>query len=200
MKTRILIKIALILFITNTISQNKTPKIVGTIVDQTGMGLPFVTVSIPELNKGTISNENGEFELYVKPENSNKQIKFEMMGFKNSLITVNEFQKLENSTLVMKESAAEELDEVLIEQDHVVGKKAIESLNKNLIPKKHKIAGVYKRATIEDNKAAHLIEHLVFLEDKSSYKEYSKLKVIGARESLDYRSKKVQQKKHAIYY
>ena len=199
MKTHYLIKIALILIITKSFGQNGNTKIVGNIVDPTGIGLPFVTVSIPELNKGTISNENGEFELQVKPEDSNKQIKFEMMGFKNSLITIAEFLKLENKTLTMKESAAEELDEVLIEQDRVIGKKAIDFLKQNLIDKKHKMAGVYKRATIEDNKAVHLIEHLVYLEDKAGYKEYSKLRVVGARESLDYRKKKVQQKKHAVY-
>ena len=200
MKTHYLIKIALILIITNSFGQNGATKIVGNIIDPTGMGLPFVTVSIPELNKGTISNENGEFELQVKPEDFNKQIKFEMMGFKNSLITVDEFLKLENKTLTMKESAAEELEEVLIEQDHIVGKKAINSLKSNFIDNKHKIAGVYKRATIEDNKAVHLIEHLVYLEDKNNNLTYSKLKVIGSRESLDYRKNKFKQAKHAIYY
>ena len=181
-------------------SQNKSVRLVGSIQDTQGFGLPFVTISIPSLGKGTISNENGEFEFTLRESSLNQEIKFEMMGFKNSILTASEFLKLENHTLVMKEGGAEELEEVLIEQDAVIIEKALAKIKDNFIKKKHKLAGVYKRATIEDNKAAHMIEHLLYLEDRAGLTEYSKIKVVGSRESLDYRKNREQQSKHAILY
>ena len=57
---RILILCVLILFYHSLSAQNK---IVGKITDQDNLPLPGATIFISDLNKGTISDKNGNYEV-----------------------------------------------------------------------------------------------------------------------------------------
>jgi len=67
-----------------TKSQNK---ISGKIVDQDNLPLIGATIFIPDLNKGSVSNANGSYELSNLP-NGNIKIQFSFVGYTNRIETL----------------------------------------------------------------------------------------------------------------
>jgi len=66
---------------------NAQNSIKGKIADQNNLPLGNATVFIIELNKGTITNERGEFELENLP-NGKLKIKFSFVGYENKIETI----------------------------------------------------------------------------------------------------------------
>jgi iron complex outermembrane recepter protein len=62
-------------------------KISGKILDQDNLPLIGATVFVPDLNKGTVSNANGSYELSNLP-NGNIKIQFSFVGYTNRIETV----------------------------------------------------------------------------------------------------------------
>ncbi|MFW6275694.1 MAG: TonB-dependent receptor, partial [bacterium] len=85
MKEIIFIFFVLFLFIIKANAQNQ---IKGKVTDKTnGEVLPFASVYLPEQNKGTLTDENGEFEMSNLPGGEYK-IQFSYIGYKTIIKTI----------------------------------------------------------------------------------------------------------------
>jgi iron complex outermembrane recepter protein len=82
--TRIYLSLLFISLFHITYSQNK---ITGKILDQGNLPLPGATIYIPDLNKGTISNSSGTYELANLP-NGKIKIQFSFIGYTNHIETI----------------------------------------------------------------------------------------------------------------
>jgi iron complex outermembrane receptor protein len=81
---RIIVLFAIGLLCLNLQAQNK---IIGKITDQDNQVLPGTTIFIPEMNKGTVSDKNGQYELLNLP-NGKLKILFSFIGYSNVIETV----------------------------------------------------------------------------------------------------------------
>ncbi len=85
----------------------------GVIYDEEGLLIPYANISIPSLNKGTVSDVDGQFLLLSVPA-GNQTILIKYLGYSDQEIEV---EVLANQTVevrVLLESKAEELDAVFI--------------------------------------------------------------------------------------
>lgn len=88
-------------------------QIKGTVTDEKGNPLPFVSIFEEETYRGTTSNEQGKYQLQVKDIGKN-QIVFQYLGFKTQKISISADSK--NSTLDVKmQEESFSLNEVVID-------------------------------------------------------------------------------------
>lgn len=90
-----------------TISQQKTLKITGQVIDATGLGLPGVNISVKGTTNGTISDMDGKYTLTVPAD---AVLQFSFMGYQTETVHVNGKSRVD---LEMKENT-EVLDEVVV--------------------------------------------------------------------------------------
>lgn len=124
MKSSILI---LIYLISNSIcGQNTADGIIKNI--ETNEPIPYVNIGILNRDKGTVSNENGEFTLEIPNEFINDTIKISSLGYVTKVFIANEFIKTlkENKTITLSEEIIE-LNEVVVSnkklKEKVIGNK-----------------------------------------------------------------------------
>src|SRR5690554_6722509 len=58
----------------------------GTVIDQDGTPLPYTTIYVKETGSGSVTNQNGRYELRLQPGNYN--ISFQFLGYKSEQIVV----------------------------------------------------------------------------------------------------------------
>lgn len=75
--------------------------IYGKLTDSTGKVLPYVNVSVPSLNKGTVTSETGKYELAL-PAGKSLEIQFSLLGYVKKSIHI-----------VLSESERKQLDIML---------------------------------------------------------------------------------------
>jgi iron complex outermembrane receptor protein len=90
-------------------SQNK---IIGTVFDHQNKILSGVNISIPELHKETISDENGKY-IFVNLPNGNFKIVFSFIGFETQSKEISPNQK-EVKVNVILEETIHQMDEVVV--------------------------------------------------------------------------------------
>jgi iron complex outermembrane receptor protein len=90
---KILITCAILLF---TFTINAQNKISGTVTDQNNVPLYGASVFMPEMNKGTATDENGRYELTNLPSGKFK-IQFSFIGYSNVIESI----ELNNSSLTL---------------------------------------------------------------------------------------------------
>ncbi|MBM3452622.1 MAG: hypothetical protein FJX84_05720, partial [Bacteroidetes bacterium] len=98
----------LLIFILLTTTVFSQRKITGVVKDEKGDGLPFVSIVIKGTNKGTKSNDLGEYLISV-PDSNNIVLKFSFIGFESQEITIENKTNI-NVTLISSVS----LDEVVV--------------------------------------------------------------------------------------
>jgi iron complex outermembrane recepter protein len=81
---RLIILFAIVLLCLNLQAQNK---ITGKVTDQDNQPLPGTTIFIPEMNKGTVADKNGQYELLNLP-NGKLKIQYSFIGYSNVIETV----------------------------------------------------------------------------------------------------------------
>jgi iron complex outermembrane recepter protein len=91
------------------IAQNK---ISGIITDSDHLPLPGASVFIPEMNKGTVSDQNGNYELMDLP-NGKVKIQFSFVGCTNRVETVVLSGKAVELNILLKETPIE-ADEIVV--------------------------------------------------------------------------------------
>lgn len=99
----------MVLLCHNVFAQNK---ISGTISDQGGEALVGATIYIPDLNKGTVSNSEGRFELANLP-NGKLRIQFSYLGYTNRIETVH-FQNSDIELNIVLNETAIEAEEIVV--------------------------------------------------------------------------------------
>lgn len=104
---------ALLFFCSFLSAQNKLHTIEGTVTDKSsGAVVPYTVVYLPDLNKGTVANENGVFHLSGLPGNSQKFI-FTRAGYRPYATTLVFTDSLTSVSITM-ESSSREMEEVII--------------------------------------------------------------------------------------
>lgn len=110
MKTKLLI---LLLFLVTVTTIAQTGNLKGVITDGYGLFVPGANVYIPSLNKGAVSDANGEYIIYNVIEGTH-EVFIQYLGFKDVKITVTiEAGKTQVSNINLLEDA-EQLDEVMV--------------------------------------------------------------------------------------
>lgn len=111
-----LVFIGLLLACFNLKAQKKSHTLSGQVVDESGEGVPFATISIPETNRGTAADINGEFSLTGLPATS-LVVKVESVGYQDRMIQfTREMLNKTNHRIILKKS------EIQMEQVVVSGK------------------------------------------------------------------------------
>ncbi len=82
---------------------------------QTNEPIPYVNIGILNRDKGTVSNEDGEFTLEISNEFINDTIKISSIGYESRIFITNEFIKTlkENKNITLSEKVIE-LNEVVV--------------------------------------------------------------------------------------
>lgn len=75
--------------------------------------IEFVNIGIVSKNTGTISDENGKYNLFIDKKFENDTLKFSCVGFEPFSMVVSDFIKLPNKNINLKERIYE-LKEVII--------------------------------------------------------------------------------------
>jgi iron complex outermembrane receptor protein len=95
-----------------TIIASAQNKITGTISDKENKALPNVIVSIPEIHKETISDENGKYVLNNLPK-GNFKIVFSMIGYGTKIVSTGILDKEITLNISLEESVIH-MDEVIV--------------------------------------------------------------------------------------
>ena len=105
-----IIFICIMIFIYHNI--NAQNSITGIIRDQDSIPLPGATIYIPDLNKGTVTNNDGTYRILNLP-NGKISIQYSYIGFINQVVTLelNEDNRILNIVLI---STAVEAGEIII--------------------------------------------------------------------------------------
>ena len=106
---KLLIIFCLILSYHNIQAQNR---ITGKIVDENNFPLAGATIYIPDLNKGTISDESGKYELKNLP-NREIKIQFSSVGCINKIETIELRGASFKLDIILKQSFVE-VDEIVV--------------------------------------------------------------------------------------
>ncbi len=105
--------IAFALLFTSFYSSTAQTNISGTITDsETGSPLPMVNVFLPELNKGTQTNDKGFFKLIDLPDGQIK-VQFSFVGYKTQMKTINTNEDRTQINITMQ-PAVIKADEVVV--------------------------------------------------------------------------------------
>ena len=108
MKKAILIGFVVFAFFTT----NAQISIKGKIIDQDGVPLPGTSVYIPEMNKGTVSDREGRYQLTNLP-NGEVGIRFSYIGYASQFIKVIPSQRKGDLDVTLIPSAIES-EEIVI--------------------------------------------------------------------------------------
>ena len=92
---KLLISILVFFGFSTIYGQNEALGIQATIIDtSTNQPLPFTNVHVEGTSIGTISNEDGKFELLVKQKYASNNVIFSFIGFDNT------YKKVEDLSLI----------------------------------------------------------------------------------------------------
>jgi len=91
---------------------NAQNKITGKITDQDNLSLTGATIFIPDMNKGTVSDKNGNYELLNLP-NGKIKIQFSFVGYTNRIETVELNGESVELNIMLKQTAIE-AEEVVV--------------------------------------------------------------------------------------
>ncbi len=149
----------------------------GKVVSEKNEALPYVNVYHSKSAKGTITNENGEFYLYLDGFSKQDTIVFSYVGKKTEKRTIKEI--LKDSLIVMKDqlvnlTAVEVFSKEITAYDFVL--KAFENIPKNYCTTAHNSYAYYrefqKQVHVGKDSAERSLQAALFIE-QSPYKSKS---------------------------
>ena len=149
MSLRLLFSSVLFLFVFTVNAQYFS--IEGTIKDgKNNESLPFASITLKKSRLGTISNENGEFDMYIPEKVKSDTLVVSYIGFNNYEIPVKRINNVLNITLT---EANNVLDEVLLTKlsplDYI--KLAKENMATNAPQTPFSTTAYYREKFIENN-------------------------------------------------
>lgn len=203
MKSYLLLSFILILILpinSQMIAQDKSIEISGKVIDEYEMGIPYAAVSITSKYIGSATTEEGDFQLLLSPDNLIDSLSVSSIGYKSFKILVKDFMEQENKVIVLQEDVAE-LSEIKILAPETYVKNALKNLKNTTISKAHQLNLLYRRFSVEDNKARFFVEHYLRVIDRGLLSPtFDKMEILQGRKSADYRFAKRKQKEYAATY
>lgn len=120
----------------NVFSQNK---INGRLINDKQQAISYASISIENTGKGTISNIDGKFELYILDENKNAKLIISCIGYKSAIFSVDSIftlQKNKQAILLQLSKESYRLHEVIVRKQEILkDPKLIFSKALQMIPK-----------------------------------------------------------------
>jgi hypothetical protein len=203
MKQRTPYSIALMLslvFICSVSSQNKDVSIQGSVMNAYNTSIPYASISIPTKYIGSSANEEGDFKLSIPAKYLSESLIISSIGYKSFTIKVQDYMNLIEKVIVLEEDRAE-LSEIKVLSSITYVKRAFKNIKNTTISSRHQLKILYRRFSVEDNKARFFVEHYLKMLDKGpNAATFNKLEVIQGRKSADYRFINVKQNAHAAVF
>ena len=179
-------------------AQNRI-SIEGVVYDEYDYPIPYASVGILKKNIGISSTEEGTFKFYISNNELSDVIEISSIGFEPFEITVQNFIGLKDKTFILKEKITE-LNEVSIESPKNIVKNAFKKLKENTLSRKHKLAILYRRWSVEDKICRYFIEQYIDVLDRGPSSYIHAFDVLQSRTSSDYRFIKNEQDRHALQF
>jgi len=199
-KAFIIFLLVFFVFACSVNSQSKSIYIEGSVMDVFETGIPYASISIPSKNKGSSTNEEGNFKLSISSNYLSETLIISSIGYKSFSIKIEDFVNLKENVIVLEEDVAE-LSEIAVLSPIAHLKKAFKNIKKTTINKPHQLNVLYRRFSVEDNKARFFVEQYLKILDKGPNTEtFNKLEVLEGRKSADYRIVSMKQKLHAMVF
>ncbi|HEY9007132.1 MAG TPA: carboxypeptidase-like regulatory domain-containing protein [Ohtaekwangia sp.] len=165
------ISIVFVLLLLSTITQLRAQfgfvQVKGRVVDEEGLSLPYVNISLKEDRSiGTYSNSLGEFEIHLSTSANTDSLVFSSIGYENTVIGIGSVQS--SAISIILKSKAYILNEVVITPDTATAivKRGIDLLRKNLASENNILQGFYREVIRSNNTYDRLIEAAVDVFDK----------------------------------
>ena len=149
----------------------------GKIVNDKNTGIEFAHVFfLNDQARGSISNENGDFNITVSEANKKDTLVISVLGYKTKFIS---YAAIDDYNNVIQLSTSEiKLDEIIVYSDtyfRYILKEAIAKIPDNYLVEEHLQKGYYQNYTISDSTYSEMIEADIQLisngYDKANIKE-----------------------------
>ena len=139
---------------------------------QTKKVLPYVNISIPRTNVGTVTNEDGEFTIKVLKTLSASQIEVSHIGYLNEIIPVGN-KDVTNYT-VMLEPNVNSLQEVVVHarDPRYIVEEAMRKVDVNFSNQGNLLTGFYRETAQKGRRFINISEAIVYVY-KTSYRDAS---------------------------
>lgn len=137
--------------------------IVGRVIDEaTGESLPFATVSVKDKSDGTVTNPDGEFNLFLPAYKPNEDtLVVSHIGYANKYMSINEALSTKPLLFSLSEKVLE-LEEVRVQVEHLGPKQIIQrtydALEKNHNTKPFISKGFFRDLRDQNQKSSYLVE------------------------------------------
>ncbi len=197
-KLRLLLLLLLFMSSSFVFSQSKI-SIEGLVYDMYDYPVPYSSIGISKKNIGASSTEDGSFSFFVSKKELMDTLEVSSIGYETYKINVQDFIKLKDKKIVLKEKITE-LKEISIQSSKTIVKNALKKLRKNTISTKHTLGMLYRRWSVEDKICRFFIEQYIDVVDRGPSSEIHGFKILHNRTSSDYRFVKNLQNKHSLQY
>ncbi|WP_187388369.1 carboxypeptidase-like regulatory domain-containing protein [Seonamhaeicola marinus] len=159
----------------------------GVVKDENGYEVPYAAIGIPSKYLGTATTEDGSFYLQLSESNLSDILEVSSIGYVTYKIKVEDFLKLEEKVLILKEDIVS-LDEVNILAPGDYVKNAIKGAKNTSLGTSHQLNMLYRRFSTEAGKSRFLVEHYIKVLDRGlTSPQYARVEVAEGRKSADYR-------------
>lgn len=183
MKQKILLLFTFLSFSTLLVAQNYSGQVLDSVSKQP---IPYAAIQLENTSTGVISNEDGNFSLFLEDVDEHAKISISCMGFASITMSLKEL-KAKKGILYLSEYV-NELDTVVISDEKITIDSIIARANRNLKSNYPVAAKQYK---IFHRKTSHMdFKDLNFDIDKASGLRKSKLE--SANKSLDSLSREIK--------
>lgn len=174
----------------------------GEILDKkTSNSIPFANILVKETQIGTISNEDGKFELSTAKLNTNFTLIVSVIGYETTEVNISSDNSYSNLKIQLKESAIE-LQEVLLTNlsAYDIYNKFHENYTSNYFQEASVSKAFYHSALSENNEYKHLLEATINVQEfnKKRHRAFE-VEITQRRKSNDYREEKWGEKNNYLY-
>jgi hypothetical protein len=142
--------------------------------------ISYVQISLKKSDIGTITNQNGEFELKIDSSAINDSLVIQHISFASKIICVKEFLKNQDSiiNLELNTYLLDEVNIVSTDSLRIIVYKALKKIRRNYPNKIHYMSAYFRETTFDhSNKAKSLTEAAFDIQDKGILSSKSNLKI-----------------------
>jgi len=164
----------------------------GEIIEkESGEAVSFAHIGLCDKAIGTVSNQNGEFELKIPPYYINDSLCISAIGYKTYRNLVSKLTTID-PLIIELQSEISVLQEVIISDDKITGKrvleKAIKRISKNYPTQPFQLEGYYRDYLKKNNEHISFLEGAITVQDRgiNTSEAKSLIKIIQLRNSDNY--------------
>lgn len=175
MRYSLLITFFIIVCCSNSNAQEYSAQVIDTKGDKVAFAHVFFN---KDQARGAITNEAGEFTIYVTPENEKDSLVISILGFNTRFVNYADIDNYEN--MITLEASNVQLNEVVILSDTYIKsilKEAIAAIPKNYPTENHLVKAYYQDYTISDSEYSEMIEADIVMVSEGYHEEVVQQKV-----------------------